>query len=227
MVTIYKIISPSGRIYIGQTLNLKRRLQEYKRLKCTAQKLLYASFLKYRFDSHIIEVIEIVSLGQADLKEIHYIKTLNTYKTKQGLNLTPGGKRPATKPSAEHYKAKKVYQYTLEGLFIKKWNCIKDVQHSLGFNSNRIGMSIRDEISAYGFIWSFVKENKQPYVKNTGGHAPISVGQYDLEGNLLAVYPSIFNASKVSGIDRVAIRNSINKKLKRKSRYPFVWKLMS
>jgi group I intron endonuclease len=227
MVTIYKITSPSGRIYIGQTLNLKRRLQEYKRLKCTAQKLLYASLLKYGFDNHIVEVIEIVSLDQADLKEIHYIKVFNTYKSKQGLNLTEGGKRPSPKYSSEHYKAKTTYQYSLNGKYIKTWKCIIDIQHSLGFNSSRIGMAIRDNISAYGFIWSFVKENKHPYVKNTGGHKSKQIMQYDLKGKLLCTYPSILNASKITGIDRVTIKNSLNNTLKRKSRSLFIWKSAS
>jgi predicted GIY-YIG superfamily endonuclease len=34
---IYKITSPSGRIYIGKTTNLKERLKHYKYLKCKTQ----------------------------------------------------------------------------------------------------------------------------------------------------------------------------------------------
>ena len=34
---IYKIVSPTGRIYIGQTINIQRRLNEYKNNNCFKQ----------------------------------------------------------------------------------------------------------------------------------------------------------------------------------------------
>jgi len=52
MVTIYKISSPSGKIYIGQTWNFKRRISNYKNLTCKRQPKLYNSFLKYGVDNH-------------------------------------------------------------------------------------------------------------------------------------------------------------------------------
>lgn len=54
---IYKITSPSGKIYIGQTVNFKRRMQKYKSLLCKKQSKLYSSLLKYGFENHKIEII--------------------------------------------------------------------------------------------------------------------------------------------------------------------------
>lgn len=59
IIGIYKIISPSGRIYIGQTRNFNKRLINYKYIKnIIKQRRLYVSFKKYGAENHKIEFIE-------------------------------------------------------------------------------------------------------------------------------------------------------------------------
>ena len=83
---IYKITSPKKRVYIGQTINFKDRLQVYKRLDCKKQKKLYNSFLKYGFDNHKIEVICYCSpLELNDLER--YYQDLYCSNNKFGLNI--------------------------------------------------------------------------------------------------------------------------------------------
>jgi group I intron endonuclease len=56
---IYKITSPSGRLYIGQSSDLSRRFAEYKKLQnCKPQTKLFSSFLKYGTENHTFEIIE-------------------------------------------------------------------------------------------------------------------------------------------------------------------------
>lgn len=57
MIGIYKITSPSGKVYVGQSVNIERRLKEYKNLKCKKQVKLYNSFVKYGFENHKIEIV--------------------------------------------------------------------------------------------------------------------------------------------------------------------------
>ena len=45
MIGIYKITSPSNKIYIGQTTNYKKRLGDYYNLNCINQIKLYNSFI--------------------------------------------------------------------------------------------------------------------------------------------------------------------------------------
>jgi len=54
--TIYKIINPKGRIYIGKTNNFKKRLGDYRNVNCSNQKLVYKSLKKYGFQNHKIEI---------------------------------------------------------------------------------------------------------------------------------------------------------------------------
>ena len=59
LIGIYKITSPSGRIYIGQTRNFKSRCSDYKSLdSIIKQRRLYNSFIKYGAENHKIEFIE-------------------------------------------------------------------------------------------------------------------------------------------------------------------------
>ena len=54
---IYKITSPSGKIYIGQSKDIRRRMQYYNRLNCKNQTKLYNSLLKYGWENHLFEIL--------------------------------------------------------------------------------------------------------------------------------------------------------------------------
>ena len=57
MVAIYKITSPNNKVYIGQTWNFKRRMNEYKGLNIKKQTYLYRSFTKYGVDNHKFDIL--------------------------------------------------------------------------------------------------------------------------------------------------------------------------
>jgi group I intron endonuclease len=91
MVGIYKITSPSDKIYIGQSRNINKRKKEYRYLNCKHQTKLYYSLKKYGWEQHIFEIIEECSLEQLNEREIYWINTYNTVKN--GLNLREGGSK--------------------------------------------------------------------------------------------------------------------------------------
>lgn len=55
---IYKITSPNGKIYIGESSDINTRKYYYKIISCNKQVKLYNSLKKYGWDSHIFEVLE-------------------------------------------------------------------------------------------------------------------------------------------------------------------------
>lgn len=59
MIGIYKITSPNNRIYIGQSVNIKKRFISYKRMyvKNEGQTRLHRSFLKYGVNNHKFELV--------------------------------------------------------------------------------------------------------------------------------------------------------------------------
>ena len=57
MPIIYKITSPSGKVYIGQTWNWKIREGFYRTLNCKTQTGIYRSLLKYGYENHIVKIL--------------------------------------------------------------------------------------------------------------------------------------------------------------------------
>lgn len=57
MVGIYSITSPSGKVYVGQSWDIKKRHTFYKSTLAKDQPYLNNSFTKYGFDSHEIKIL--------------------------------------------------------------------------------------------------------------------------------------------------------------------------
>lgn len=90
---IYKITSPSGKIYIGQSIDIEKRWNHYRRMHCKRQPCLYNSFLKYGYDNHIFEMIFTINQPNLDVLtklESAYIKHYDCISP-NGLNLESGG----------------------------------------------------------------------------------------------------------------------------------------
>jgi len=51
------ITSPSNRLYVGSTINIRKRCISYRNLHCKTQYKLYNSLNKYGFDNHTFEII--------------------------------------------------------------------------------------------------------------------------------------------------------------------------
>lgn len=84
MTGIYKITNPNGKVYIGQSVEIERRLRAYKGNKCTGQHAILNSLQKYGFENHFFEVIEECEVDVLDRRERYwqdYYKVLT-----EGLN---------------------------------------------------------------------------------------------------------------------------------------------
>lgn len=92
MIGIYKITSPSGKIYIGQSINIEKRLIKYRNLHCKEQTHLYNSLKKYGFDNHSFEIIIECTQEELNYLEIFYIDLHKSFNSKFGLNLREGGR---------------------------------------------------------------------------------------------------------------------------------------
>jgi len=91
MTGIYKITSPTGCVYIGQSINIPERINQYRRERCNAQPRLYNSLKKHGFDAHVFEILTCCSEGELNHLEAHYIKLYDSFNTQHGMNLRSGG----------------------------------------------------------------------------------------------------------------------------------------
>lgn len=84
MIGIYKITSPIGRVYIGQSVNIEKRIKQYKRMHCKTQPKVYNSFLLYGVDSHLFEII-----CECDISQLNKMERFwqDNFKTIGGMGL--------------------------------------------------------------------------------------------------------------------------------------------
>jgi len=85
MIGIYKIISPSGKIYIGQSVDIEKRKKLYVKHKCENQIKLYRSLVKYGFSAHIFEIQEECTVEKLNIQERHWQDYYNVL-SENGLN---------------------------------------------------------------------------------------------------------------------------------------------
>lgn len=90
-IGIYKITSPTNKIYIGQSVDIEKRRKTYMCLNCKNQIKLYNSFLKYGFDNHTFEIIEECTAELLNIREKYFVDFYKTFNTKLGLNIRDGG----------------------------------------------------------------------------------------------------------------------------------------
>jgi group I intron endonuclease len=93
---IYRIISPTNKIYIGQSVDIRRRLNCYKSARCKGQPIIYRSILKYGWRKHKFAVLCECSKEELNDMEKYYVDLFGTFNSKNGMNLLDGGGSRAT-----------------------------------------------------------------------------------------------------------------------------------
>lgn len=84
MIGIYKITSPTNRVYIGQSVDIEDRKRLYTGHHAKNQTKLYNSFLKYGFINHIFEIIEECEIDDLNIRERYWQDFYDVIKN--GLN---------------------------------------------------------------------------------------------------------------------------------------------
>jgi group I intron endonuclease len=132
MIGIYKITSPSNKVYIGQSIDIERRFRHYKRMVCKEQIKIHNSLLKYGVDAHIFEVLELCDTEELNNRERHYQDLYDSVAN--GLNLLY--------VKSEHFngghseESKKKISDSLKGRVFTE-----EHKYKIGLNNSRRGMS--------------------------------------------------------------------------------------
>jgi group I intron endonuclease len=86
-IGIYKITSPSGKVYVGQSNDIGNRFSKYKGLHCYKQRKLYNSLKKYGVENHIFEIIEECAFEELNVRERYWQEFYDVLNPNKGLNL--------------------------------------------------------------------------------------------------------------------------------------------
>lgn len=152
----------NNKIYIGLTKNIKNRwVSNGKGYKGCV--IFWNAICKYGWDNfeHSI-LIENLSLEEATIIEKYLIKKYNTTDKRYGYNMSNGGVGGCA-VGENNKNSKSIFQYSLDGDFIKEWACMSEAAEKNNIVLNdiiRCCKSISGEENngykqAGGYIWSY------------------------------------------------------------------------
>ncbi len=186
---VYEIVTTyNNKSYVGSTLSFRKRMKDHRNL-LKANKhhnpRLQNVYNKHGESCFKVKVLKmhngIFKLNSKEHVELikdeeYYINSLNAE-----YNVMKTPTTQTNNPST----SKKVYQYDLQGNFVKEWISVRDVNRNIN-----IQVKVGKNRSAGGYQWSFIKKDKLcPYKASQGFNVTISV--YSLGGSKIETYPSI------------------------------------
>lgn len=101
---IYKLTSPSGKVYIGRTSNFEKRMKDYKAYRASKQRKLFQSLLKYGYEAHTQEIIFEGNLPTEELYDLEKRLIAEHDAIENGLNIHPGGSGFDGLPRLKNYR---------------------------------------------------------------------------------------------------------------------------
>jgi len=236
---IYKMTSPTDRVYIGVTSNITKRKAAYSGLDCKSQPLLFKSIEKYGLSNLNFEIIDEFdgTLSEAKSKEMFWIRTYMSnyckYPEMRGMNLTDGGQGTLGYKVSDTQKEiiskrNKGYKHTEEAKNKiseagkgNMWNIGKKrtpehieslIKANIG-NKYNLGRKQSQETKDKRATKLKGKDRGQEYKNKLSNILTIKLGkkieQYDINNIFVKEYDSISIAVKELGVWRSIIKHSL------------------
>lgn len=243
---IYKYTSPSGKVYIGQSINPVSRKQDFNNLNISyggikidnARKKYSPELFKYEILSSISAETEGLLAEQLDLLEVYYISKYNSIES--GYNTSFGGKLGTYKKTQEQiekqrkslkeyysthqaHNKKSVLQYSNTGQFIKEWPSSTEAEKYYKLSRSCISNACKSGGSSGGYYWKYKKLNQIPQsIKVKVDKRSLPIVQYTLSGEYVQEWKSTKLAADSLGIYVSNIQACCNGKTKTSN--GFIWR---
>jgi hypothetical protein len=227
-VFIYRLYDPrepNVTRYVGKTCqkNIKSRLSQHichsKRKQYYSSRWIQ-SILKENVKPEL-EILENCSIENWEEREKYYIKKYNNIKL---TNIEPGGNSTTIRQYCRigtTKNAKSIVQMDLNYNVINIFKSCSEAARQTGFNKGTLGSACRKNGNiSHGFRWKW-ENNKEEC--NPRDKRFTAVLQYDLDNNFIKEYPSVKEASKITGLHPASITNCIHNITTRAGEY--FWKI--
>lgn len=228
---IYKITSPTKKVYIGQTINMFDRIKTYERKHCKSQYKLYNSFVKHGVDKHTFEVLEYCDIELLNEKERYY-QDLYSAIGKNGLNLMLTHTKDSSGKMSEEVKEK--IRQTLTGTKrpqelkdkLRKANLGKKLseEHKRKLSANprtkewneNISLALKGKKKSQEYIDKYLKNPERiAKIKESNRKRFVRVKCFDrYTDELIGEYESICEAVRQTGVHSKCIYRSLEGKYK-------------
>ncbi len=205
-IGIYKIISPSNKVYIGQSINIEKRFNYYKKMNCKSQPKLYNSFIKYGIANHQFHIICLCKIEELNIKERYYQEIYDVIGN-NGLNCILQQTNSIPKKVSDDTKYK---------MSVSAQNKIITDEHRNNMSKSKIGRKYSDE--AKSNISKSLLGKKHSLERNLK-----KKGKHSVERNLKKckkviniisniIYNSIKEAATLNNINNVTLCRHLNSK---------------
>lgn len=155
IIGIYKIISPSQKIYIGQSIDIEKRFKSYRGSSNKTQRKLFNSLKKYGYKKHLFEIITECNISDLNKLERYY-QDLYCCTNSNGLNCRLTRCNDKTGSLSEETKLRMAKNKNLD--YLKGNSFRKGIKHSEEIKkqiSNSLkGKMIGDKNPMYGRVFS-------------------------------------------------------------------------
>jgi group I intron endonuclease len=209
-IGIYKITSPSGKIYIGQSINIKDREKDYYLKRCKKQPKIFYSIQKYGWKNHKFEIIEECSIDMLNKREAFYKQqVIDEHGWKKALFCEIYDN--STGPKSEETKLK--ISKGNKGKIVSKETRNKISKANKGVSRNKghqHSNEVKNKIS--------ISKKGQPVDK-----LKVKVLQYGLYGNFIKCWLSVDEASRKTGINQSDISSCCLKRIKSAGNYQWIY----
>lgn len=223
MYYIYKATNKvNGKVYIGQTIDFKRRKAEHLSLKngIHAKCVFHRAIQKYGKENFEWEIIDTCkTLDEALFLESMYISEYNSctfMENSNGYNIlyTQDGKKSLV------HNSQKVIAYDLKGNFVGIYNSMQEAGRELGCQGTNIKKCLIGKRKSTGnYQFSYYKKNYprkiKPYKTNELEAKYKKVYQYDTSFNFMCEHHSLMECAESIGGNR----NTLSKAIKEKRPY--------
>ena len=189
---IYKLIDPNTLEikYVGKSDNpdlLKRlvgHLNQIYRKERFSDKGYWIEELLRKAQCPVIELIEEIDRSQTKIREKYWVQyyseIYNLY------NIQYNNNKDLAKYLHERV-IKKIYEYNLNGDFVKEWESIFTAANFYNIDSSNISYSANGKRKSAGNkIWKYYKKDKVPNYTKTSFRKPVH--RYTLEGDYIESY---------------------------------------
>ena len=231
---IYKITSPSGRIYIGQSIDVKKRWMFYKKPSFlnyrSNQTKLKNSLSKYGPENHIFEVIEECDVSDLNNRE-RYWQDYYDVLGKNGLNciLTKSDDKRRVITDELRFKigkANRGKKYTKEQREAISKSFTEESRKKISLGAKkRIGIKQTEDHIRKRVKYHIGSKRSRQSCENISyglNHIKKKVYQFDLNMNIIKIYKSLSQVKKENGFDISSISKVC--RLKQKTSYGFIWR---
>ncbi|MFD2568688.1 NUMOD1 domain-containing DNA-binding protein [Pseudotenacibaculum haliotis] len=210
---VYRIVNTiTLETYIGVTttsLEIRKRDHLSKAKNNTGGKL-YESMATYGIENFKFQVVDTTLDTMNELAEKE--KSLIRKNKEEGLSLNSdsGGGVP-----------KKVYQYSLEGKFLREFNSLKDASNECNVSNKKISKACTGSSTKAGnFYWSYVKSDS--ILPKVDRRVKIVYKLSPDSGHIIDKFESVASASRITGV----LKSSIAKVCRgeRKTAGGYKWK---